>query len=361
MNVTRVLRETARQWGLAWACSVTLVAIMLVMSATTNVPLHDPDNVLPGYIRFPLIVIAVLAVDVVPRVAVASVRRRLAPWRALVHVMRDRWPASHWWFAANGVVSWYVCYAAFRNVKSMAPIANPLRWDDELAHLDSLVLGGHDPARLLHSLLGQGWAAHLLSSVYFLWIAMVPVSIAFALVWTRVGSAGAWFVTAVSVDWLGGAILYYLVPTVGPIYSDHPTFAGLPHTYVTTLANDMWDDRVKVMAAPTTYDGLQTIAAFPSLHVGIMVTITMTVILIRAPRIARIAAWTMLVLTVLATVYLGWHFGADVIGGAALGAFAVWAAAMGTGNHVGWRPVLRRDDRPAPMDDVASRALTTPL
>lgn len=357
MNITQVLRRTARQWGLAWACSLILVVIMLVMSAATNVPLHDPDNVLPGYIRFPLIVAGVLAVDVIPRVVIRMVRERRSIVHALSGVMRERWPASHWWFAANGVVSWYVCYAAFRNVKSMAPIANPRLWDDRLAHLDRVVLGGHDPARLLHDLLGQDWAAHLLSSVYFLWIAMVPVSIAIALVWTRTTSAGAWFVTAVSVDWLGGAVLYYLVPTVGPIYSDPDSFAHLPHTYVTQLATDMGIDRIKVLAAPTTYDGLQTIAAFPSLHVGIMVTITLTVVLIRVPKVIRIAAYVMLVLTILATVYLGWHFGVDVVAGAALGAFAVWAAAMATGNHDGWRPVLRLAEGDLPVAR-ASNALT---
>ncbi|UDY22759.1 phosphatase PAP2 family protein [Nocardioides sp. Kera G14] len=358
MNITRVLPQTARQWGLAWACSLILVVVMLVMSATTNVPLRDPDNVLPGYIRFPLIVVGVLAVDVLPRWILRMSRDRVGPVDSFKGVMRDRWPASHWWFAANGVVSWYVCYAAFRNVKSMAPIANPGLWDDRLAHLDRFFLGGHDPADVLHSMLGQGWAAHLLSDVYFLWIAMVPVSIAVALVWTRFTSAGAWFVTAVSVDWLLGALLYYVIPTVGPIYSDPKTFAHLPHTYVTELASSMWDDRVKVLADPTTYDGLQTIAAFPSLHVGIMVTITLTVVLIRVPRIVRIAAYVMLVLTILATVYLGWHFGADVIGGALLGAFAVWAAAMATGNHEGWRPALRPQEAQE-LDELASSALTT--
>ncbi|WP_300682149.1 phosphatase PAP2 family protein [Nocardioides sp.] len=358
MNITSVLRRTAGQWGLAWACSLALVVIMLVMSATTGISLKDPDNVMPGYIRFPLIVVGVLAVDVVPRIVYRIAKGGLGLAGAFRSVMKERWPASHWWFAANGVVSWYVCYAAFRNVKSMAPIANTSEWDDRLASFDRWLLFGHDPAQLLHDLLGTGWAAHLLSGVYFLWIAMVPVSIAIALVWTRFTSAGAWFVTAISVDWLLGAVLYYVIPTVGPIYSDPQTFAGLPHTYVTDLASSMWEDRVEVLAAPTTHNGLQTIAAFPSLHVGIMVTITIIVVLMRLHKVIRWAAYLMLVLTILATVYLGWHFLADVFAGALLGAFAVWISAMATGNRKGWKPYLTPREATG-TDENASPVLTT--
>jgi hypothetical protein len=85
---------------------------------------------------------------------------------------------------------------------------------------------------------------------------------------------------------------------------------------------------------------VQTIAAFPSLHVGIMVTVCLFVTLIGVARWIRITSWVFLVLTVLATIYLGWHFSLDALGGAVLGTVAVWVAAIGTGNHIGGRPRL---------------------
>ena len=54
------------------------------------------------------------------------------------------------------------------------------------------------------------------------------------------------------------------------------------------------------------------------------------------------ASWVFLGLTILATIYLGWHYFIDVIAGAALGSFTVWAAAVVTGNRVGLRPQLHR-------------------
>jgi hypothetical protein len=296
---------------------------------------------MPGYIRMPAIVLGAIALDVVPRILRrAGVPSRAWPRRAATAtraVMRERWPASHWWFALNGVAAWYLSYAAFRNVKSMAPFVHERIYDDPMAAVDRFLFVGHDPGALLHTWLGTGIAAHVLSAVYIVWIGLVPASIAIALVWTRHTRAGEWYVTALALDWCLGAAAYVLLPTVGPIYSDPQTYAELPDTYVTRLQESMWADRVAVLADPVGAETLQTIAAFASLHVGIMVTICLIAELVRMPRWVRVSGWVFLALTIVSTVYLGWHFAVDVLGGAALGAFAVWLAGMATGNRVGLR------------------------
>ena len=43
--------------------------------------------------------------------------------------------------------------------------------------------------------------------------------------------------------------------------------------------------------------------------------------------------WLFLFLNILATVYLGWHYLLDALGGMAIGVAAVWIAAWGTGNQ----------------------------
>lgn len=341
VNKGSAMTRAARLFGLAWACGLLLAGIAVVMAVTQDLPIRDPDNLIPGYIRFPAIVFGAIGLDIVPRVFNRAWQRRDWKPRALGglfgEVGRERWPASHWWFAINGVVAWYLCYAAFRNVKSMAPFVNPREWDDTLADIDRFLFAGHDPAAVLHAWFGTGWATHFFSTVYIAWIVLVPVSIAIALVWTRHTGAGSWYVTAVAVDWFLGAVLYVLVPTVGPIYSEPKMFADLPETYVSRLQVSMWQDRVDVLGDPWGTPTLQTIAAFASLHVGIMVTICLTVRLIALPRWIEVTSWVFLVLTILATVYLGWHFAIDVVGGIALGAFAVWIAGMMTGNREGWR------------------------
>jgi membrane-associated phospholipid phosphatase len=133
---------------------------------------------------------------------------------------------------------------------------------------------------------------------------------------------------------------YFAVPTLGPIYSAPKDFTGLRHTYAATLEQNLWTDRVHVLANPHSTDAVQTIAAFPSLHVGLMVTVCLFVTFAGMARWIRVTSWAFLALTVLSTIYLGWHFSLDAIGGAVLGAAAVWIAAIGTGNHLGGRPRL---------------------
>jgi len=193
---------------------------------------------------------------------------------------------------------------------------------------------------VLHAVFGQGAAASVFSLIYVAWIALIPLTLMWALVWSRNHALGSWFVTAFAVDWALGAATYFAFPTLGPVYSDPGTFAGLHETTVTSLQSSMIADRSIVLGDPTGHHALQSIAAFASLHVGLTVTVCLLVELSGARRSLRLLAWSFLVLTSLATVYLGWHFFVDTLGGVLVGAAAVWVAALATGNHVGWRPRL---------------------
>ncbi len=242
------------------------------------------------------------------------------------------------------MAAWYLTYATFRNLKSFVPWVNLNNYDDELASIDRAIFFGRDPADLMHDVLGTGFTAQVMSAVYLVWLFLVPVSIAIALVWTRHTRAGSWYVTAVAFDWMLGAVIYLLVPTVGPIYSDPNEFTDLPHTYATWLSEQLLDDRVAVLADPWAAGTMQTIAAFASLHVGIMMTICLVAELVRLPRWVRISAWCFLAMTCISTVYLGWHFFVDVLGGMALGTLGVWLGALATGNRVGLRPRLKVEE-----------------
>ncbi|GGF57266.1 hypothetical protein GCM10011519_34020 [Marmoricola endophyticus] len=335
---------------------VMVVATVLV-SSSVDLPLLDPDDDAtgPAYVRFPLILLAAFLVDVVPRVALRWGRARGSAepvgLRATVRgVLRERWTPRQVRFMLVGLAAWYVTYATFRNLKNAVPFVNDTLWDSTFASIDRWLFFGHDPAQVLHSLFGtSSLVAHFFSFVYVAWIVLIPVSLAWALVFTRHRSASAWFVTAIAVDWALGAITYFAFPTLGPIYSDAGTFAGLPHTMVTDLEQGLLDGRIEVLADPVGAHTLQSIAAFASLHVGLMMTMCLVVQLASRRRSYKIAAWAFLGLTSLGTVYLGWHFAIDTVGGVLVGTAGMWIAALGTGNHVGWRPALvtgEVDDEP---------------
>lgn len=326
-----------------------MVGLSLAMAATTlvvawiyDLPVHDPDStVAPTYLRLPLFLLVAFLADVLPRALWRARHREHDLRRAgatLREVVRERWDGENLRFAMVGLGAWYLTYASFRNLKSYVPFVNPHLWDGALDRLDRLLWFGHDPAVVLHGLLGTGLAAHVLSFVYIAWIVFVPASLVVALAWSRDARAGAWYVTAVAVDWVLGVATYFVVPTLGPVYARPENFTGLARTDVTALQETMMQQRHDVLVNPMTTDALQTIAAFASLHVGICVTMCVMAELLRLPRALRAFLWTFLALTVIATIYLGWHYFVDTLGGAVLGVAGVWIAGRGTGNAFRRRP-----------------------
>jgi len=73
------------------------------------------------------------------------------------------------------------------------------------------------------------------------------------------------------------------------------------------------------MLADPAHAHVQNIAAFASLHVAVAVTACVVARRAGFPRIAQWSLRLFLLLTILATVYFGWHYVSDVIGGLLLG------------------------------------------
>jgi membrane-associated phospholipid phosphatase len=331
--------------------AVAMAVATWVVAAAYDLPVRDPDGVsVPTWVRLPVIVLAAVLLDVLARWA-ACLRTTPRPgaWAALRTVVRARWTREQVWFTLSGLVAWYVAYVAFRNLKGYLPFVNHRLWDTELHRLDRLMWLGHDPAVVLHHVLGTGWAAWLLSGVYVLWIGLVPAALAVALVWTRRSITGALYVTAVSFNWLLGVAVYYLVPSLGPIYSRPQEFAGLPRTFNTSVQELLLDDRVAVLADVWDTRAVQTVAAFASLHVAITITTCLVAELLRLPRWVRLTGWAFAALTCLSTVYLGWHFFVDVLGGFAVGTLSLVLAAWTTGHP------LRRRDRTWSLGEARAR------
>ena len=335
----------------AMGVAVAMAVATWVVAAAYGLPVRDPDGVsVPTWVRLPAIVLVAVLLDALARWA-AYVRATpgTGVWAALRTVVRDRWTREQVWFTLSGLVAWYVAYVAFRNLKGYLPFVTDRLWDTELHRLDRLLWLGHDPAVVLHHVLGTGWAAWLLSGVYVLWIGLVPAALAIALVWTRRSLTGALYVTAVSFTWLLGAAVYYLVPSLGPIYSRPQEFSDLPQTFNTSVQELLLHDRIAVLTDVWDTRAVQTVAAFASLHVAITVTTCLVAELLRLPRWVRLSGWTFAALTCLSTVYLGWHFFVDVLGGIVIGTLALVLAAWTTGHP------LRRRDRPWSLGEARAR------
>jgi membrane-associated phospholipid phosphatase len=321
---------------------VALGAVAAAVAATRSagLPLRDPDSISAArFVSAAVVVALAVALDVTVRAIRRSGRRR--PSRAmLARVRRERWPGDRIAVVAAALASFYVTYFAYRNVKSVAPLLRDGEsFDRRLLDLERGVLGGADPAGLVHDVLGTGASAHVLSAVYMAFFALIPLALAVALVLARDQRLGLFVVTALAVNWVLAAGSYLVLPSIGPFQADPATFAGLPHTAVTDMQAELMAKRTAFLADPQAAGAAQSIGAFASLHTSILLTAALAGQLLRAPRVLRVALWTVALLTMLATVYFGWHYLVDDVAGAAIAVLSLVAARLLTGADLG---LLRR-------------------
>jgi hypothetical protein len=325
--------EAPRRRALAAGPLVALVTMVsaLVLTSAAGVPLRDPDHVAGRRLLLVLwLVAALVALDIVVRASRRS-RGILPSPSALLAVRRERWTARRGVAVGSALISFYVTYLAYRNLKSVVPLLRPGElFDRQLAAIDRGLFFGHDPAALLHSLLGTELATPFFSGAYMLFFAFVPGTLAFALVFSPNLQAGLFYATAQSVNWLLGAVSYFVLPTLGPVYADPDDFTRLPASEATHLQSVLLDQRLDFLSDPVAGTA-QSIAAFCSLHVSIFFTAALAVQLLRLARPVRIAAWAAFGVTVLSTIYLGWHYVVDDVGGLVIGVAAILLARGLTG------------------------------
>jgi hypothetical protein len=310
---------------------VTLVTALVVTGAA-GVPLRDPDHV--ASTRFAsavALIVGLVGLDILVR----AIRRPGSRWptpSALRAVRRERWTPHRGAVVAAAVVSFYVSYLAYRNLKSVVPLLRPGElFDGHLLNVDYDLFGGTDPGALLHQLLGTGAAAHVLSGVYMLFFAFIPVSLALALVFSVNLQAGLFFATALSLNWALGAGSYFLLPSIGPFHADPATFAALPATEVGHLQQVLIDQRAAFLADPSVPGSAQSIGAFASLHVSIYATAALAAHLLGFRRAWKAALWILTAATAVSTIYFGWHYVLDDLGGVVIAAISLALARVVTG------------------------------
>jgi len=308
---------------------VTLIAAAVATRAA-GVPFRDPEYAVGHRLALMGCVVALLVVlDVVVRAGSRS--QRLTPSLAAMRsVRRERWTLRRAVAVASALISFYVTYLAYRNLKSIVPLLRPGElFDRQLAEVDRGLFGGHDPATLLHTLLGTGIAAEVLSVVYYAFFFFVPVSLALGLVFAARPQGGIFYALALSIDWGLGAASYYLLPALGPVYT--AGFADLPATETSHLQAVLIRQRVGFLIDPAAAGAHQGIAAFASLHTAIIFTAAVAAHMWGLGRRLRIGLWVLCGLTVVATVYLGWHYVVDDLAGAVIGTMALALAQGLTG------------------------------
>jgi PAP2 superfamily protein len=302
-------------------------------------PLVDPDGFIgPSYLRLPTVLALGFGIDLVPRTLWFS---RLNP-RRMPAIFRQRL-RTHWTrprvvLVVLGILSFYVTYVSYRNLKSQLPFieGKDHKFDRELFIIDKALFLGHEPAIVLHHLLGDGFSAEFLSTVYLWFLPLVPLALAGWLVWSRNLGYGYWFATSQCLAWTLGTISYYALPTLGPGFQHPWLYQTIDDTNAGRLMDSLANSRV--WAVNTTADSLRDststlsgVAGFASLHVAITLLVALMIQYTTTMRWLKIAFWINTSITAVATLYFGWHYVADDLAGVAIALFSFYVGGWASG------------------------------
>jgi hypothetical protein len=314
-GVTR--QQTER--GSVWAWKLRVLALVVVFaivawarSRQVDIAFKDPHGKL---FRAKLPDTAeLLLVAVVVDVVVRWLRGR-GRGATLWSTARARWTPYRIAMILAGLVAYFVVYLCYRNLKSWDVFNAPQ--DDMLARWDRWLFLGHSPAVLLHDLLGQDLAARVLTDLYESFSWLVTIALVSALAFTPTVRQAYVFVTAAMWAWILGVGSYYLIPSLGPFHAVPAEFSGLTPTSIQTTQQSYLEQRNHLLSHPHAPDAFAQISAFASLHCAL----TCLVFLMARYYGLRLMSWLaglFLLGTLLATVYLGWHFAVDDLAGLAI-------------------------------------------
>jgi hypothetical protein len=305
--------------------------------------LLDPEGSFlgPSYVRLPLLLIFALGIDLIPRTMWLSRGRPTSIWPLVRERLRTHWGRERMTLVVLGIMSFYVTYVSYRNLKSNLPFVrdtNPdpskteaVSFDRELHVMDKILFFGHDPSSVMHGLLGTTVPAHLLSPIYLFFLPMVPLGVTAWIVWSRNISYGYWFVTSQCMAWALGTLSYYLLPTLGPGLQYPSLYRDLAHTPTTDLLDSIIKSRHRVLYDPQATDIVNSVAGFASLHCAITLLLALMVQYTLRNKIVKIVVWVNFGLTATATLYFGWHYVADDIAGMAIAIVSFYLGAIASG------------------------------
>ncbi|MGL5823265.1 MAG: phosphatase PAP2 family protein [Nocardioides sp.] len=321
-------------------CGVAVVmsALAVTVAAIVDRPLVDPDWFLgPSWFRLLAMLIGAFVIDVVPWALWHSRQQRLPMVPIARARLRAHWTRERVTLLVVGLLSFYVTYFTYRNLKSFLPLVLGLdKYDRALHRVDQWLFLGTEPAIALRAILGDTLMAHFLSAVYLWFLPLVPVVLMSCLIWSRQISRGYWFAISQILVWVFGIVSYYLLPTQGPAFRYPWLYEDLTKTPTTDLIESLAGSRKSVVYG-SIEDAIQSVAGFASLHCAITLLFAlMAHYTVRNVWLRRVA-WINFGLTIVATLYFGWHYVADDLAGVVIAVAAFRIGAWASGEPFSWR------------------------
>jgi hypothetical protein len=304
-----------REW--VWMLRVLAVVVVfgliaIARSHQVDVPFRDPHGKLFSHkiLSTAGTLLLFVAIDIAVR-WVTGRRQGLSFWQTA----RTRWTPYRIGLIAASLLAYQTVYLCYRNLKSWDVFRAPQ--DELLLRWDRWLFFDHSPAVLLHDLFGKDVAARLLTDLYESFSTLVTVALVAAMAFTPTVRSAYVFVVSAMWAWILGVGSYYLIPTLGPFHAAPEEFAGLTRTSIQRTQAAYVQQRDHLLANPHAHDAFAQISAFASLHCALSALVFLMA-RYYGLRVLSWAAGVFLAGTIVATVYLGWHFVVDDVAGLAI-------------------------------------------
>ncbi len=321
-----------RAYVLLVANAALMGGLAVVAAIVLDKRLADPEGSFlgPSWLRLPLLLTGALLLDLLPRVIWFSKGRPGAVGAIVRERLRTHWNRDRLTLVALGVICFYVVYVSYRNLKSFLPFVIETKYDRELHLLDRALMFGHEPSQILHTIFGTSVTPYLLSNIYLWFLPLVPLAVTAWVVWSRNLSFGYWFVTSQCIAWTLGTASYYALPTLGPGFEYSSFYTDLAPTPTTDLMSSLAYARNDVVMGGVE-GAVQSVAGFASLHCAITLLIALMVQFTLQSRLLKIVFWVNFAITIVATLYFGWHYIADDIAGILIALVAFYVGGIASG------------------------------
>ncbi len=201
-------------------------------------------------------------------------------------------------------------FVVFIQLKHLIPSVNSAVYDNLLLENERSIFGGKLATEIFIDFFGPS-AAQLFSQSYMIWYPYMAVMM-FVIILTRNKVFVQEFSLAFVLLWFLGIAVIYAFPTWGPCFSAPEILGLLPETRMTEIQASLWTEKNN--------GGVFLISGLPSLHLA--VTILGSIYLGKVSKILGIVSWIFTLLTIITTIYFGWHFVLDDIASI----FLVWLA-----------------------------------
>lgn len=320
-----------RAYSVLIGTAVLMGVTAIILAAWKDKSLADPDGFLgPAWVRLPMLLLGAFLLDLLPRTLWKSKFKVTAMKPVFMDRIHSHWTRDRITLVVLGIACFYITYVSYRNIKSFLPFIIQTKYDRELHLVDRVLMFGNDPSDILHAVFGTGFVAFGLSYIYLWFLPLVPLALTAWLVWSRNLSFGYWFATSQCIAWALGTLSYYLLPTLGPGFEYVSNYSDLPDTPTGQLMDGLASGRNQVVNGGV--EGIiQSVAGFASLHTAITLLVALIVQFTLRSQILKIIFWVNFAITIVATLYFGWHYIADDVAGVLIAFIAFYLGGLATG------------------------------